>query len=321
MPSSARILAGALAIAGAMTAQAAAQQTERHVYVTVLDQDGTPVSGLTSEHFAVRESGRDRAVVRAGPLDTAMHVAVILDTSFGPELPIESFRSAVGGFIERLAASHHVAIYTIAERAARVTPFTRDTTQLRAAVANMFARPDSRTYLLDTVDLALSDLRPLEPARPVLVAFTTENVEASTRTAGAVMKQLIARSTAFHAVQFATAKAGRTGGVVRDSGSRSVPERSQQLGRLLTEGEGDRERSRLIDEGTRLAAGSLQRIVSVESLDAPLLKLASEFAYSYRLTFAGPAADKPLRDLQIGLMVEGVTVRAIPAPDAAKRGR
>jgi hypothetical protein len=320
MSSSFRVLAGALALASFVPHMCAAQNTERHVYVTVLDtKDGTPVTGLTAEHFAVREGGRDRDIVRVQPLDTPMHVAVVLDTSFGPELPIEAFRSAVGDFVERLAAFHHVALYTIAERPARVTPFTRDTSQLRAAVAAMFARPESRTYLIDAIDLVLSDLKPLEPARPVIVAFTTENVEASNLTAAAVMKQLIARFTAFHAVTFATAKAGASAGMVRDGGAAGIPARSQQLGRLVTEGEGERERNRLLDQGTKVAAGSLQRIVSVTALNPPLLRLASEFAYSYRVTFAGPPPDRPLKDLQIGLLVEGVTVRAIAAPDMAKQ--
>lgn len=315
MSSSSRVVASALALVLFAPIPSGAQDTERHVYVTVLDRDGTPVSGLATEHFAVREGGRDRSVVRVQPLDAPMHVAVVLDTSFGPELPIESFRQAVGGFVERLAAAHHVALYTIAERPARVTPFTRDVSQLRAGVDGLFARPDSRTYLIDAIDLVLSDLKPLEPPRPVVVAFTTENVEASNLTAAAVMKPLIARSTALHAILFTTARAGGGGSVARDAGNASVPGRSQQLGRLTAEGEGDRERNRLLDEGTRVTAGSLQRIVSVTALGAPLSRLASEFAYSYRLTFAGPPADKPLRNLQIGLLVEGVSVRAIAAPD------
>ncbi len=320
MPSSSPVLAGALALVLLAPNLCAAQNSERHVYVTVLDdKDGTPITGLAAEHFAVREGGRDRALVDVKPLDVPMHVAVVLDTSFGSELPIEAFRGAIGDFVERLAAAHHVAIYTIAERPTRVTPFTRDTQQLRAAVAGLFARPESRTYLIDAIDLVLGDLRPLEPARPAIVAFTTENVEASNLTAAAVMKQLIARFTAFHAIAFATAKAGAAAGMVRDGGAAGIPGRSQQLGRLATEGEGDRERNRLLDQGTKLAGGSLQRIVSVTALTPPLFRLASEFAYSYRLTFTGPPADKPLKDLQIGLLVEGVTVRAMAAPEMAKQ--
>jgi VWFA-related protein len=321
MSCSSRVIGAALALAMFAPLTADAQTAERHVYVTVLDKDGTPLSGLTAEHFAVREGGRDRGVVRVEPLDTPMHVAVVLDTSFGPALPIDSVRSAVGDFVERLAAAHHVALYTVAERPTRVTPFTRNVPQLRAAVANVFARPESRTYLIDTIDLVLADLKPLEPARPVIVAFTTENVEASNMTAATVMKQMIARFTVFHAIAFTNAATGAAGRLVRDGGNTTIPGRSEQLGRLNTEGEGDRERTRLLAQGTAVTAGSLQRIVSVTALKAPLFRLASEFAYSYRLTFAGPQADKPLKDLQIGLLVEGVTVRAIAAPDMAKQAR
>lgn len=320
MPSSLRLrlIATAAALTLLVPAAPGAQTTERQVYVTVLDnRDGTPVSGLTTEHFAVREGGRDRDVLRVETLDTPMHVAVVLDTSFNAVLPIDSFRTAVGDFVERLAAVHHVALYTVAERPARLLEFTRDTTRLRAAVAGLFARPESRAYLIDTIDLVLGDLTRLEPARPVVVAFTTESVEASNLTAAAVMKQLIARGTSLHAVAFSNAVAVTGGAISRDAGNTSVPGRSQMLGRLNAEGEGDRERNRLLTQGTTLTAGSVQWIVSVTALSAPLHKLASEFAYSYRLTFAGPAPDKPLKDLQIGLLVEGVTVRAIAAPHTA----
>lgn len=322
MSLSVRLMAIPAAFALLLPGLAAGQDSERHVYVTVLDnQDGSPVSGLTAEHFAVREGGRDRRVVRVERLDTPMHVAIVLDTSFGPALPIDAFRTAVGDFVERLAAVHHVGLYTVAERPAQIVAFTRDTTKLRAAVAGLFARPESRAYFIDTIDLALRDLRAAEPARPVIVAFTTESIEASNATAATVMKQLIARFTSFHAISFSNSAAVTSDAIRRDAGNTSVPGRSQMLGRLSAEGEGDRERTRLLTQGTTLTAGSLQRIVTVTSLSAPLFKLASEFAYSYRLTFAGPPADKPLKDLQIGLLVEGVTVRAIAAPDMARQAR
>jgi hypothetical protein len=39
---------------------------------------------------------------------------------------------------------------------------------------------------------------------------------------------------------------------------------------------------------------------------------------SYRLTFEGPAASKALKDLQVGVMLEGVTLRATPAPGSRR---
>ena len=297
----------------------AAQDAERHVYVTVVDKDGTPITGLTPDFFAVREDGRDRTVLRVAPLDTPMHVAIILDTSFGPTVPIDAFRSAVGDFIERLAAFHNVAVYSVTERPTQVAAYSRDVSKLRAAVASLFARPDSRTYLIDTIDLVLRDLQPLEPARPVIVAFTTETVEASNRTAATVIKQLISRSTVFHAITLNTLSGGTTAAPMRDPTNTGIPGRSQQLGRVTAVGEGDRERNRLLEQGTSVTAGTLQNINSVTALGGILFKLASEFAYSYRVTFARPSSDRPLKDLQVGILAEGVTVRAISAPGTARR--
>ena len=297
----------------------AAQSTDRHVYVTVVDKDGTPISGLTPDFFAIREDGKDRTVLKVAPLETPMHVAVILDTSFNPNVPIDAYRQAIGDFTDRLAAFHNVAIYSVTERPTQVTPFTRDPAKLRGAVASLFARPDSRTYLIDTIDLVLRDMKPLEPARPVIVAFTTETVESSTRTAAAVIKQLIASSTVFHAIALNTLSGGTTAAPMRDPTNAGVPGRSQQLGRVSAIGEGDRERNRLLEQGTAVTAGTRQNINSVTALGQPLFKLASEFAYSYQVTFAGPEANRPLKDLQVGILAEGVTVRAIGAPGMAKQ--
>jgi VWFA-related protein len=315
-------MAGAVALALTLPPPVLAQNTERHVFVTVLDVDGTPVSGLKAEHFAVREDGRDRTLLRVQPLDTPMHVALLVDTSFNPTMPIDAFRSALVEFVERLVAFHHVALYTFAERSHRVTPFTRDAVQLRSAIRNMFATPESRTYLIDTIDLVLGDMKSLEPARPVIVAFTTDNVEASNLTAAVVMRRMIARFTTFHAIHLAAKSGDRAGApMTGDPRNAGIPGRSAQLGRLATEGEGDRERNRLLEEGTKMTAGTVQRIVTLTALGSPLYKLASEFAYSYRLTFGGPPAEKPLKNLQIGVLAEGVTVRAIAAPDMARQSR
>ena len=320
-PRFAPLVALLTAIALIAAVPAAAQvRGERQVYVTVLDKDGTPVSGLTPDFFAIREDGRDRTVMSATQLTIPMHAALLIDTSFGAHIQIDTFRKALGDFAERLAgAEHHVAIYAVAERPTQIVPFTRDAVKLRAGIASLFARPDSRSYLLDGIDLAMRDMQPLEPARPAIIAFTTEAPEGSTKSAGTLIKQLIARSTMFHAIAFSSASGSTTATAVgRDPQNIGIPARSQQLGRVATVGEGGRERNRLLEQGTAVTAGSVYRINAITMLTTPLFRLASEFAYAYRVSFAHPSSDKPLKDLQVGVMAEGVTVRAIAAPGMAK---
>jgi VWFA-related protein len=304
----AALVAVALVLA-APAARAAAQAPERQVFVTVLDSDGVPLAGLTAEHFAVREGGRDRTVLRVEPLQTPMHVAVLVDSSVGNGRPDEAFKSAVAGFVERLASFHQVALYTFGDRATRVTGFTQEPAQLRSAMTSMYSASVGGSYLIDAIELATQDLRPLESPRPVIVAISSEAADASKKTAGAVIKLLIANTTALHAVALATA----TGSGSATTINSSIPASSQRLQGMIALGEGDRERTRALQQGTTVTGGSLQRVTSTQALAPALSRLARELGGTYRLTFNRPGSDQ-MKDLQVGIMVDGVTLRATPAP-------
>ena len=286
-----------------------AQTDEKHVYVTALDGEGTPIVGMTAEHFAVRESGRDRTVLGVEPLRTPMHVAVLVDTSAANGAPDETFRVAVLGFVERLAASNHVAVYAFGDRVSRVSTFTQDGPRLRSAVTALFGWSHQRSLLIDAVDLALRDLEGVESPRPVIIAITSESPEASGGTAGAVIKRLIAQSVAFHAISLATATgSGEATGVSGD-----IPEKSQRLGSMIAAGEGDRERNQVLQQGTAATGGGRQRVTSTLAMGSALARTASELANGYKVTFARPGSAR-MRDLQVGVLLEGVTLRATAAP-------
>jgi VWFA-related protein len=303
------VAAIAVALAAAlMPATGATQDHERHVYVTVLDADGAPVGGLTADHFAIREGGRDRPVLRVEPLRTPMHVAVLVDSSIGNGMPVESFRAAIDGFIVRLAAFNHVAVYAFGNRASQVAPFSQDAAQLRAAMVGMFSSTAGGSYLIDAIDLAARDLKPLESPRPVVVAISSEAADASRKTAGAVIKQLIAGTVAFHAVSLASA----TGSGAASTINRDIPSSSQRLQGMIALGEGDRERTRALQQGTSVTGGSLQRVTSIAALGPALDRIARELAGSYDITFTRDGSDA-MKDLQVGIMVDGVTLRATPA--------
>ncbi len=287
----------------------AAQETERQVFVTVLDGDGSPIDGLTAGHFAVREGGRDRPVVRVEPLQTPMHVAVLVDSSVGNGAPDEAFRSAIDQFVERLASFNLVSVYSFGTRAAQVCGFSRDAAQLRRSMVGMFSGSAGGSYLIDAIEMAARDMRPLESPRPVIVAITSETADASKRTAGAVIKQLIANTTAFHAVALASATGSGTAAAI----TRDIPSSSQRLQGMIALGEGDRERTRALQQGTSVTGGSLQRITSTAALAPALARLSRELSGSYRLTFSRSGSDT-MKDLQVGILVDGATLRATPAP-------
>lgn len=297
-----------MALVLALDAQGA-RKDEKHLFVTALDRDGTPIVGMTAEHFVVRESGRDRPVLSVEPLRTPMHVAVLVDTSVASGAPDEPFRAAVVGFIERLAAGNHVAVYSFGDRASRAAAFTQDAVQLRSATTALFGWAHQRSSLIDAIDLALGDLRAVESPRPVIVAITSESPEASGGTAGAVIKRLIAQSVAFHSISLASATgSGEASGVTSD-----IPRKSQRLGAMIAAGEGDRERNQVLRQGTAATGGGRQRVTSTLALGSALARTTNELANGYKVTFARPGFAR-MQDLEVGVMLEGVTLRVTAAP-------
>jgi VWFA-related protein len=307
-------LLGALVV-GLVSGEApsGAQTVERDVYVTVLDRAGAPIGGLTAEYFAVREDGKDRQVVRVAPSAAPMHVAVVVDTSLGRTVLVEPFTAAIGPFMESLAANHQVALYATGDHATRMTPFTRDAALLRSALNGMFARNDpGSSRLLDGIELACRDLRDAAPARPVVVVVSTESPESSGRSSGSAIKMLIERAAVLHAVVYASAtgNANRTASRINPD----VAARKQSLEAMMAVSEGDRERDRFLREGAQKTGGGVIRVTVPTGLPPALAQVAGELGAAYRLTFARPAGEKPSKDLQVGVFLDDVQVRATAVP-------
>jgi VWFA-related protein len=289
----------------------AQDMSDKQVFVTVLDKEGLPIEGLTIDHFAIMESGRERKVIGVEPLQVPMHVAVLVDTSAitGPDEP---FRTAITEFVDRLASLNTVALYSTGDRATLVVPFTKDQARLRAGVTGMLNSFHTRSAVVDGIDRALADFSAIEVARPVIISISSEAGEASGKSAGSVIKKMIAQSTAFHSVSLARP----AGGSVKTSGSMSpagVAASSAAMTGMIAAGEGDRERTQLLEQGTKATGGGRQRVTSTMALKGALHRVGNELSTSYRITFARSGSDK-VKDLQVGIMLEGVTVRATPAP-------
>src|SRR5690606_36130652 len=62
----------------------APEQTTRTVYVTVVDNDGQPVAGLTPADFRLRENNRDREIASVEPATEPMRIALMVEETLTP---------------------------------------------------------------------------------------------------------------------------------------------------------------------------------------------------------------------------------------------
>src|SRR6185295_16118086 len=105
-------------VAALLPSGVAAQPNEQTVYVSVLDKDARPVTGLAVEDFVVKEDGASREVLRAGRTADPIDLAVIVDTSTAIQPHLNDFRKALTAFVTRMAGqqSANVALLSMADR-------------------------------------------------------------------------------------------------------------------------------------------------------------------------------------------------------------
>jgi hypothetical protein len=159
-------------------------------------------------------------------------------------------------------------------------------------------------------------LRAAEARRPIIVAVSIGAADTSTKTGGAVVKLLIQNAVSLHVVAVSS-RSGPAAPSLTSASGRSEFDRHDRLSQVSSVGEGERERTQVLKDGTTKTAGSLHMVASALAIGPALDRVHAELEATYRLTYAREGTGKS-RDLQVGLMLEDVVVRAIAAPPATK---
>lgn len=264
---------------------ASAGPTNRTVYVTVTDRQGTAVTDLTPADFVVKEGGQEREVVKAEPAAARMRLALAIEERLVPD---SSVRLGIYEFVKRVANAAEISLITIGLANRTVVDYTTDPGQIIGAI-NTFSLNASRESNLSEGILELAEGFVKNKAeRPVIVVVAIAGGEASVEPR-AVLNKLGESGATLHAATlgFAGASAAPVGSLGDESG------RDQVLG-----------------DGPRQSGGRQLHANATAGVPKLLQQIADDLLAQYAITYVLPDGVKPNKRLNISTKRRGVTLRA-----------
>ncbi|HEX4346171.1 MAG TPA: VWA domain-containing protein [Vicinamibacterales bacterium] len=261
-----------------------AQALERSLHVTVLDQAGNDVSGLGPSDFVVHEDKATREVLRVGPGDDPMQVALLVDDSTALGRSLGDVRASLTAFVTAITGDsptrgkHDMALITLSSRPTIKVSYTSDSKALLKETNSIFPQPASRPTLLDGIAEASDGLAKRHATRPVIVVVATETEDASFRLYDQVLSSLEKSGASLYVLG---------------------------IGQPFSQ----QDRSIVLDQGTKTSGGEYQTVLASNALSARLMRLAGHLTHQYLVTYARPNSLIPPDRVTVGAAKPGLTAR------------
>jgi len=281
------VCATALTGFGIRTSAQNRETRERALFVSAVDKDGEPVSGLGPDAFIVREDGARREVLRVSRATEPIDIALLVDNSTAASQEITFFREALSKFVAKMAPGNNIAVITLADRPTIVVDYTSDTKRLSDATGRLFPMPQSGMTLLDGILETAQGLARRETPRAVIVPVITDGTEFTNRYSNDVVAALDRVDAALHIVG---------------------------IGQFIhSEEHGIRERSFLLNDGPAKSGGQYITLLSPHGLDPAMQRLARELSSQYKVIYGRPQSLIPPERTEVSSAKTGVTMRGAPA--------
>jgi VWFA-related protein len=280
-------LTGTLALAGLDPGlQAQAGVRERTLFVSAVDNRGEPVEGLGPTDFIITEDGRRREVLRISRAVEPIDIAVLVDNSAAAERAVSSLRDGLKAFVGALAGDNQIALIGLADRPTILVDYTTSRTRLEEAAGRIFSMGSAGMTLLDAITETAAGLRRREATRAVIVPVITNGVEFTNRYARDVTRSMQDAGVALHAIV---------------------------IGVLDFDTTEERERSLVLDDGSRQTGGQHVTLLTEMAVEQALLKLARQLSSQYKVVYGRPESLIPPEETEVASAREGVTMRGTPA--------
>jgi VWFA-related protein len=267
-----------------------AQTLQRSMYVSVLNEAGAPVPDLGPSDFVVREDNLSREILRVGPVETPLNVALMVDTSAAGRNNIRDIREAAIAFIKGVTGTdikHQVALIGVGERPTVLVDYTSDQAKLLKGIGLVYSHEQSGAYLLDGVIEASKGFKKREAQRPVIVSIATRGPELSNRYHDQVETALKEVGASFHIVMIGPPPTD----IISNEG---------------------RERAITFDMTTADTGGRYDNVLAASAVPDRLKQVADELTHQYLVTYARPDSLIPPEKITITAKRTGLLVRGTP---------
>ena len=198
------------------------------MYVSVTQQDGTPVTDLTAADFEIKGGGKPCEVVGAELTKTPIRLALIVaDGGSG------GFQSPLVTLVQRLQDVAEFSIVSVINQPDKMVDFTSDLDKVVEALKRLGPRGTTKAsgQVIEAIDQAIRDV-PKEGKRPVIIVMTVGGSAASQIRGADVREALRKTGTLLYAMS-PVGSAGGPGGshidIVLNDGSRETGGRHDQF--------------------------------------------------------------------------------------------
>ena len=269
---------------------AATEAQTRKLSVTVTDDKGRPIEGLTADEIAVTENGVAREITRVELDRRPLTLALIVDTS----APMGTFYrlhvlEPVVQFLMRLPEGSRFTVWTTGDRPTRIVDdYTTDAGAAARALRRVF--PQGGNTLFDTLVEASRDLARREGERTAVVVVTALGIGFRNYDRQQVVRESLESGATFLTLQI---EEGRLPPGAERSGMGEVD--SSDYDYVL---------SGLAEQ----SGGRRESTLSAMGVPSSLAKLGAELRGQYRLEYLGlPGVEDP--KVKVTVARPGATVR------------
>ncbi|MGH9969433.1 MAG: VWA domain-containing protein [Pyrinomonadaceae bacterium] len=261
--------------------------TEVLLPVTVRDDGGRLVSGLTRKDFRVFEDGVEQPLSDLSLRQVPVDVVLLVDASSSVSSNLDDFRRAAEGFATHLAADDRISLIQFDDRVLLLQDWTKSLVQLRRALRRV--APGMFTRFNDAMLLAARDQLPRRNARHAIIVLTDGIDSGRGATFDAALRAALQSQTTVYVVSNTeierTKKQSELSGLL--SGSSSAV-RFNQLRiddlRLGLEALDASEHN--LDQLTASTGGKVYKPTSFNDLERTYTEVAEELRHQYALYYS-----------------------------------